>query len=169
MFPRGCGLCYCARIVLAQGGIVMTYSQLPSVLVLSLSLLMLGACATEEAITSGGSTQPSAPAVPVKSPKKASAPAPASSPTYDTVEACLARIPSDSTAGTRMLAEGSCRREGPVGSSLLTTDTKTRNRVASGSVEDNLDDCMARIPQDASAGQRMLASASCKRDYTNQR
>ena len=37
----------------------MMYSQLPSVLVLSLSLLMLGACATEEAITSSGSTQPS--------------------------------------------------------------------------------------------------------------
>lgn len=147
----------------------MMYSQLPSVLVVSLSLLILGACATEEAITSSGSTQPSAPAVPVKSPKKAATAAPASSPNYDTVEACLARIPSDSTAGTRMLAEGSCRREGPVGSSLLTNDTKTRNRVASGSVEDNLNDCMARIPQDASTGQRMLASESCKRDLANQR
>jgi hypothetical protein len=147
----------------------MMYSQLPSVLVLSLSLLMLSACATEEAITSSGSTQPSAPAVPVKNPKKATAPAPTSSPTYHTVEACLARIPSDSTAGTRMLAEGSCRREGPVGSSLLTTDANTRNRVASGSVEDNLDACLARIPQDASAGQKMLATESCKRDQANQR
>ena len=147
----------------------MMYSQLPSVLALSLSLLILSACATEEAITSSGSTQPSAPAVPVKNPKKATAPAPTSSPTYDTVEACLARIPSDSTAGTRMLAEGSCRREGPVGSSLLTTDANTRNRVASGSVEDNLDACLARIPQDASAGQKMLATESCKRDQANQR
>jgi hypothetical protein len=68
-----------------------------------------------------------------------------------------------------MLAEGSCRREGQVGSSLLTTDTKTRNRVASGSVEDSLEACMARIPQDASAGQRMLAEESCKRDQSNQR
>lgn len=147
----------------------MMYPQLPSVLVLSLSLLTLSACATEEAITSSGSTQPSAPAVPVKSPKKSTTPVPASSPTYDTVEACLARIPANSTPGTRMLAEGSCRREGPVGSSLLTTDTKTRNRVASGSVEDSLDTCMARIPQDASAGQRMLAEESCKRDQSNQR
>ena len=147
----------------------MMYSQLSSVLVVSLSLLILGACATEEAITSSGSTQASAPAVPVKSLKKATTAAPASSPNYDTVEACLARIPSDSTAGTRMLAEGSCRREGSVGSSLLNADTKTRNRVASGSVEDNLNDCMARIPQDASGGQRMLASESCKRDLANQR
>ena len=144
-------------------------SQSSSALVLSLFLLMLSACATEEAITSSGSTQPSAPAVPVKNPKKATAPVPASSPTYDTVEACLARIPADSTAGTRMLAEGSCRRESAVGSSLLTTDTKTRNRVASGSVEDSLDACLARIPQDASAGQRMLAAESCKRDQGNQR
>jgi hypothetical protein len=147
----------------------MMYSQLPSVLVSALSLLILGACATEETITSSGSAQPSAPAIPVKSPQKSTVPTPTSAPNYNTVEACLGRIPSDSTAGTRMLAEGSCRREGQVGSSLLTNDTKTRNRVASGSVEDNLNDCMARIPQDASAGQRMLASESCKRDLANQR
>jgi hypothetical protein len=147
----------------------MMYWQLCSALVLSLSLLLLSACATEEAITSSGSTQPSAPAVPVKTPKKATTAAPASAPIYDSVEACLGRIPADSTAGTRMLAEGTCRREGPVGSSLLTNDTNTRNRVASGSVEDNLNDCMARIPQDASAGQRMLAAESCKRDQSNQR
>lgn len=148
----------------------MMYSQFHSALVLSLSLLVLGACATEEAIISSGSTQPSAPAVPVKSPKKATAPAPASSPTYNTVEACLARIPADSTPGTRMLAEGTCKREGPISSSLLAApESKSRNRVASGSVEDNLDACMARIPQDGSVGQRMLAVESCKRDQTNQR
>jgi hypothetical protein len=147
----------------------MMYSRSHSALVLSLFLLLLSACATEEAITSNGSTQPSAAAVPVKNPKKATAPVPASSPTYDTVEACLARIPADSTPGTRMLAEGSCRREGPISSSLLNADTKNRNRVASGSVEDSLDACMARIPQDASVGQRMLATESCKRDQANQR
>lgn len=147
----------------------MMYSQSLSALVLSLSLLFLTACATEEAQTSSRPTQASTPAVPVKSPKKSTAPVPASSPTYDTVEACLARIPADSTAGTRMLAEGSCRREGPINSSLLAADTKTRNRVASGSVEDDLDACMSRIPQDASAGQRMLAEASCKRDQVNPR
>ena len=147
----------------------MMYSRSHSALVLSLFLLLLSACATEEAITSSGSTQPSAAAVPVKNPKKVTAPVPASSPTYDTVEACLARIPADSTPGTRMLAEGSCRREGPISSSLLNADTKNRNRVASGSVEDSLDACIARIPQDASVGQRMLATESCKRDQANQR
>ncbi|TAJ08340.1 MAG: hypothetical protein EPO61_09545 [Nitrospirae bacterium] len=36
--------------------------------------------------------------------------------------------------------------------------------VASGAVEDTLPACLARIPKDASAGQRMFAEESCKRD-----
>ena len=36
--------------------------------------------------------------------------------------------------------------------------------VASGAVEDSLKACMARIPTDASAGQRMMAEQSCQRD-----
>jgi hypothetical protein len=139
----------------------MMYSQSSPALVLSLSLLLLSACATEEKITSSGSTQ-------IQSTPQA-IPAKAAAPAYDPVQACLARIPADSTPGTRLLAEGSCRREGAIPSSLLTGDTTNRNRVAVGSVEDSLDACMARIPQDASAGQRMLAAESCKRDQRNQR
>jgi hypothetical protein len=33
--------------------------------------------------------------------------------------------------------------------------------VASGAVEDTLKACLARIPEDASAGQRLLAEQSC--------
>lgn len=49
--------------------------------------------------------------------------------------------------------------------------TKTMNvdRVASGSVEDTLDACMARIPKDATAGQKMLADQSCSRDQAGRR
>ena len=36
--------------------------------------------------------------------------------------------------------------------------------VASGAVEDTLKACLARIPKDASAGQRMMAEQSCDRD-----
>lgn len=36
--------------------------------------------------------------------------------------------------------------------------------VAVGSVEDSLKACLARIPKGATAGQRMLAEQSCKRD-----
>jgi hypothetical protein len=36
------------------------------------------------------------------------------------------------------------------------------NALASGSVEDTLKLCLARIPKDASAGQRLLAEQSCQ-------
>jgi hypothetical protein len=36
--------------------------------------------------------------------------------------------------------------------------------VAAGAVEDTLKACLARIPTDASAGQRMLAEQSCQQD-----
>lgn len=35
---------------------------------------------------------------------------------------------------------------------------------AAGSVEDSLQACLARIPKDATAGQRMVAEQSCQRD-----
>jgi hypothetical protein len=38
------------------------------------------------------------------------------------------------------------------------------NSVAAGSIEDSLQACMARIPKDATAGQRMIAEQSCRRD-----
>ena len=39
-----------------------------------------------------------------------------------------------------------------------------RTTVASGAVEDSQAACLKRIPQNATAGQRMLAEDSCKRD-----
>lgn len=36
--------------------------------------------------------------------------------------------------------------------------------VAAGAVEDTLSACLARIPSDASAGQRMLAEQSCQQN-----
>ena len=40
--------------------------------------------------------------------------------------------------------------------------TGEMNVMASGSVEDTLKLCLARIPKDASAGQRLLAEQSCQ-------
>ncbi|THJ21316.1 MAG: hypothetical protein CAF44_009195 [Nitrospira sp. CG24D] len=40
--------------------------------------------------------------------------------------------------------------------------TGEMNLMASGSVEDTLKLCLARIPKDASAGQRLLAEQSCQ-------
>jgi hypothetical protein len=55
------------------------------------------------------------------------------------------------------------------GSGATFGTTKNIERVASGAVEDNLNACMARIPKDASAGQKMLAEESCRRDQANRR
>jgi hypothetical protein len=37
--------------------------------------------------------------------------------------------------------------------------------VAAGAVEDSLQACLARVPKDATAGQRMVAEQGCKLDH----
>ena len=73
---------------------------------------------------------------------------------------------------------GGCASDGSMGASGSGSSsgsgatfgtTKNIDRVAAGAVEDNLNACMARIPKDASAGQRMLAEESCRRDQANRR
>ena len=44
------------------------------------------------------------------------------------------------------------------------TQSEGRSIVASGAVEDSQQACLARIPKDATGGQRMIAEHSCKRD-----
>lgn len=39
------------------------------------------------------------------------------------------------------------------------------SRIAAGVEEETLNTCLARIPQDATVGQRMLAEQTCRRDY----
>jgi hypothetical protein len=52
------------------------------------------------------------------------------------------------------------------GSSMATATTSPNSRLApaAGTAEDTLQACMARIPQDASPSQRMLAERTCQRD-----
>lgn len=52
----------------------------------------------------------------------------------------------------------------PPAKGFAETDATTESRMASGAVEDSLQACMARIPKDASIGQRMIAEQSCGRD-----
>jgi len=40
-------------------------------------------------------------------------------------------------------------------------------RVSQGTQGDSLDACLSRIPSDASAGQRMIATGTCERDAAN--
>ncbi len=43
------------------------------------------------------------------------------------------------------------------------------NTAAAGAVEDSLKACLARIPKEATVGQRMIAEQSCQRDETGRR
>lgn len=47
------------------------------------------------------------------------------------------------------------------------TPSEGRSIVASGAVEDSQAACLARIPKDATSGQRMIAEDSCKRDQAS--
>lgn len=69
---------------------------------------------------------------------------------------------------------GGCASDGTTGSSAANgggapASTRNIDRIASGAVEDTLSACMARIPKDASAGQRLLAEESCRRDQAARR
>ncbi len=138
----------------------MMYSRFHGAVVLSLSLLLLSACATEETMTGSGSMQAASASGSIKSATQA----------YDSLQSCLSRIPSSGTAGTRMIAEESCQRDEALRQSIAGNATaKSGNRAAAGAAGDSLEACMARIPKDGSIGQRMLAEESCKRDQANQR
>lgn len=48
-------------------------------------------------------------------------------------------------------------------------DTPIASGIAAGAVEDTLKACRARIPKDASIGQRMIAEQSCGRDESDRK
>lgn len=150
----------CAHSLLIKEDPSMMYSRSHGAVVLSLSLLLLSACATEQTTTSSGSTQAAS----------ASGSMGAATQAYDSLQSCLSRIPSGGTAGNRMIAEESCRRDDALRQAIAgNASAKSGNRAAAGAAGDSLEACMARIPKDGSAGQRMLAEESCKRDQANRR
>jgi len=53
--------------------------------------------------------------------------------------------------------------------SVPPTQSEGRTTVAVGSVEDTHQACLDRIPTVATAGQRMIAEDSCKRDQTSRK
>lgn len=52
----------------------------------------------------------------------------------------------------------------PAGGAAPSASAGGLGEAASGAVEDTLKACLARIPKDATSGQRMIAEGSCKRD-----
>ena len=53
--------------------------------------------------------------------------------------------------------------------SVLPKASAGGNSLAAGSVEDSLKACLARIPNDATSGQRMIAEQGCQRDESDRK
>jgi len=54
-------------------------------------------------------------------------------------------------------------------SSPMNQSNSSKSRIAAGVEEETLDTCLAHIPQDATAGQKMLAEQTCRRDFAGRR
>jgi hypothetical protein len=53
---------------------------------------------------------------------------------------------------------------------LMNPSASSKSSVAAAvEEEDTLDTCLARIPQDATVGQKMLAEQTCRRDFASRR
>src|SRR5262245_24433265 len=74
-----------------------------------------------------------------------------------------AAVSSPATSGVAAADSGSMSSAAE--SSSRNQPTSSKNRIAAGVHEETLDTCLAGIPQDATAGQRMLAEQTCQRDY----
>ena len=119
-------------------------------------LLIIGGCVAEQAVV-----EPTASGPAISSAPPEVAPAGPS----DFVKACLARIANDASEGAQMVAEQSCQDNEKLHQAVVgVAVAKSANRASAGTQGDSLEACVARIPSDATAGQRLLAEESCKRD-----
>lgn len=106
--------------------------------------LIVGGCASDgnKMESSGGSSS------------TASVPPAASSPAKSDVVAAESSSTSPSTSSA-------------AASDSRSQANSSKNRIAAGVEEETLDTCVAGIPQDATAGQRMLAEQTCRRNYAS--
>lgn len=119
-------------------------------------LLAMGGCAVEQVMVEPTSAGPSMSSAPPES-----APAGPS----EVLKSCLARIANDASEGAQMVAEQSCQENEKLHQAVVgMAVAKSANRASAGTQGDSLEACLARIPTDATAGQRLLAEESCQRD-----
>ena len=72
-------------------------------------------------------------------------------------------VPGAESSSTAPMASSTATAESPEAKQSRQT------RIAAGVEEETLDTCIARIPQNATAGQRMLAEQTCRRDFSTRR
>jgi len=74
-----------------------------------------------------------------------------------------------STSGGGAAVSSPTASGGAAAESRSNQSSPSKSRIAAGVEEETLDTCLARIPQDGTAGQRMLAEQTCRRDYAGRR
>ena len=82
--------------------------------------------------------------------------------------------PASSNPAMGGVAAAESSSTAPMTSSTATAESpeakqSRQTRIAAGVEEETLDTCIARIPQNATAGQRMLAEQTCRRDFSARR
>mgnify|MGYP003575663334 FL=1 len=81
-----------------------------------------------------------------------------------------AAVSSPAMSGGVVADSGSMSsRQAGAESSAMNQPNSSKNRIAAGIEEETLDTCLARIPQDARAGQKMLAEQTSRRDFASRR
>ena len=117
-------------------------------------------CVSSERVmpTATGDPSPSTTSEPVVEKAVSSGPS-------DSLKACLDKITSSVSEGAKMVAEQSCRDNEKLHQDVVGTATaKSSHRVSAGTQGDSIEACLARIPSDATIGQRLMAEGSCQRD-----
>jgi hypothetical protein len=110
--------------------------------------LMMGACATDSKMESSSDSSSSTGGTAVSSPT--------------TTGSSSRPMTSDSK-----VSESSATMSESTGS--INRPNSSQSRIAAGVEEETLDTCIGRIPKDATAGQRMLAEQTCRRDFSVRR
>ena len=81
-----------------------------------------------------------------------------------------AAVSSPTTSGGVVADSGSMSSsQAAFESSSINEPNTSKNRIAAGVEEETLDTCLARIPQDSTTGQKMLAEQTCRRDFAPRR
>ena len=88
------------------------------------------------------------------------------------VSGCASDGNMESSSSGSSTSDGGAAVSSPKSSGGAVAEPSSKNqpnsstsRIAAGVEEETLNTCLARIPQDATAGQRMLAEQTCRRDY----
>ena len=88
------------------------------------------------------------------------------------VAGCASDGKMESSSSSSSMSDGGAAVSSPRSSGGAVVEPSSKNqpnssnsRIAAGVEEETLNTCLARIPQDATVGQRMLAEQTCRRDY----